>query len=65
MNCVRDMVISSEFLNISFYTRLISCLKDTSYNLEVPIVYKSTSEITYFLAQWCPQSAFISIIISK
>ena len=45
MNCVRDMVISSEFFNISFYTRLISCLKDTSYNLEVPIVYKSTSEI--------------------
>ena len=27
MNCVRDMVISSEFFNISSYTRLISCLK--------------------------------------
>ena len=26
MNCVRDMVISSEFFNISSYTRLISCL---------------------------------------
>ena len=26
MNCVRDMVISSEFFNISGYIRLISCL---------------------------------------
>ena len=26
MNCVRDMVISSAFFNISSYTRLISCL---------------------------------------
>ena len=27
MNCVQDMVISSESLNISCYTRLISWLK--------------------------------------
>ena len=26
MNCVRDMVISSEVFNISSYTRLILCL---------------------------------------
>ena len=30
MNCVRDMVISSEFFNISSYTRLVCLDEDTS-----------------------------------
>ena len=34
MNCVRDMVISSEFCNIISYTRLISCLNVRSLFFE-------------------------------
>ena len=51
MNCVRDMVISSEFFYISSYTRLISCLNGThtihsgSLKLHTRILHSRTSTV--------------------